>query len=85
MRNYVGNKKTKLTFIISVLKVEHQVGLVFVSNLFIIKFYHANKSNAEKIPTCSNSALVNTYSFLSVYHKVTSSNMSCLEAHAGCL
>ena len=37
-------EKTKPTFIISVLKVEYQVGLVFsISNFFMLKIYPANE------------------------------------------
>ena len=53
-------KKTKPTFIISVLKVDiTKVGLVFlISNFFITKMSLANKWTRKKIPSCSNSALV---------------------------
>ena len=37
-------EKTELIFIISVLKVEYKVGLVFtITNFFISKIYRANK------------------------------------------
>ena len=59
----VGNQKTKTTFIISVLKVVYQVVLVFsISNFFINKKSQGRKLSAKKkIPTCSNSALVQTF------------------------
>ena len=52
-------EKTKLTFIISVLKVEYLVALVSsIFNFFINKIALANKWMRKKIPSRSNSALV---------------------------
>ena len=53
-------KKTKTTFIISVLKVVYYdyVVLVFsISNFFINKKSQGRKLRVKKIPTCCNSAL----------------------------
>ena len=54
----VGNpKKTKTTFITSVLKVIYLVVLVFsISNFFINKNSRGRKLNAKKIPSSGNSA-----------------------------
>ena len=52
-------EKTKLTFIISVLKVDIiKEGLVFsIANFFITKTSLANNWRRKKIPSWSNSAL----------------------------
>ena len=55
-------EKTKPTFIISVLKVEHQVVLVsLIPNILINKMSLANNLMRKKISTDSNSALSVTF------------------------
>ena len=57
-------EKTKLIFIISVLKVEFKVVLVsWISNFFINKMSLANKWMKKKIPSFCNLALENVIKF----------------------
>ena len=52
-------KKTKNTFIVSVLKVVHLVVLVFlISNFFTNKNSKGRKLSAKRIPSSGNSALL---------------------------
>jgi hypothetical protein len=58
-------EKSKLTFIISVLKIEYLVALVSsIFNFFTNKIALANKWMRKIIPSCSNSALVIEKNFL---------------------
>ena len=58
-------KKTKTTFIISVLKVVNQVVLVFsISNFFTNKNYQGRKLSGKKIPSSGISALASKVAYL---------------------
>ena len=64
-------KKTKTTFITSVLKVEYFVVLVLsISNYFNNKNSQRRKLSAKEIPSCGKSALVKSNTVRSLFGRI---------------